>query len=311
MKTIILILIFNLSLIFAQDTSIVKYLPLKTGNVWIYNYSGSSGSGKMKMTVSGTVVNNGHIYYSLVLSGNACGCSFNSYSPFLTQLNSAIRMDSVTGNIFFNSTGGCSWNPNEVLFDSLKMSPGNIVNTSCYSTSCQDTNNINIFGGNYKSKNVGLPIMTYYKFRRYAKNLGLTNSIMGCYAGTTCAYNLQGCIIDGVLYGDTSFPVGINVLSTEIPENFSLSQNYPNPFNPTTHFGFRIAKFGLVRLTVFDALGREVSMLVNQQLQPGTYEADWDASEYPSGVYYYKLEVSPSTGIGKGFSETKKMVLIK
>jgi len=60
----------------------------------------------------------------------------------------------------------------------------------------------------------------------------------------------------------------------------------------------------LVRLTVFDVIGREIEVLVNQQLQPGTYEVSWDASAYPSGVYYYRLEA----GL---FSETKKMVLIK
>jgi len=98
--------------------------------------------------------------------------------------------------------------------------------------------------------------------------------------------------------------IGIQTISTEIPKSFSLSQNYPNPFNPTTHFGFRIADFGLVRLSVYDALGKEVTILVNQQLQPGTYEFSWDASGYSSGVYFYKL-------ITDEFSETRKMVLIK
>jgi hypothetical protein len=96
----------------------------------------------------------------------------------------------------------------------------------------------------------------------------------------------------------------VNQVSSEVPESFSLSQNYPNPFNPNTNFGFRIADFGLVKLTVFDAIGRVVEVLVNQQLQPGTYEVSWNASAYPSGVYYYSLESG-------AFSETKKMVLIK
>ena len=99
------------------------------------------------------------------------------------------------------------------------------------------------------------------------------------------------------------FPTGISLIS-ELAESFKLSQNYPNPFNPVTHFEFRIADFGLVRLTVFDAIGREIEALVNQQLQPGTYEVSWDASAYPSGVYYYRLEAG-------SFTETKKIVLIK
>jgi len=97
---------------------------------------------------------------------------------------------------------------------------------------------------------------------------------------------------------------GITQTGNNIPENYSLQQNYPNPFNPITHFGFRIAESGLVKLSVYDALSKEVEVLLNQQLQPGTYEADWDASTYPSGVYYYRLESG-------SFTDTKKMVLIK
>lgn len=103
----------------------------------------------------------------------------------------------------------------------------------------------------------------------------------------------------------------INQISTEIPKTSDLFQNYPNPFNPVTYFDFRIADFGLVKLTIFDVLGKEVEILLNRDLQPGSYKVDWDASVYPSGVYYYKLEVSPSTGSGRGFTETKKMILIK
>ncbi len=121
---------------------------------------------------------------------------------------------------------------------------------------------------------------------------------------STETYTLRGCIINGTIYGDTTVYLGINQLNTEIPEKFSLSQNYPNPFNPTTHFVFRIADFGFVRLTVYDVIGKEVQVLVNEELQPGSYEADWDASAYPSGVYYYKLESS-------GFTDTRKMLLVK
>lgn len=88
------------------------------------------------------------------------------------------------------------------------------------------------------------------------------------------------------------------------PGDFSLEQNYPNPFNPTTHFGFRIARFGLVRLTVYDVLGKEAAILVDQQLQPGKYEVEWNAESYPSGVYFYELTA------GK-YTETRKMVISK
>ena len=114
----------------------------------------------------------------------------------------------------------------------------------------------------------------------------------------------------------------INNSSGTIPDNYTLSQNYPNPFNPQTKINFSIplsrgvtAEGGLgvfVSLIIYDLLGREVTTLVNEELKPGTYEADWDGSGYSSGVYFYKLVVGdPSTGSGRGFVETKKMVLMK
>jgi hypothetical protein len=88
------------------------------------------------------------------------------------------------------------------------------------------------------------------------------------------------------------------------PETFELFQNYPNPFNPTTSFGFQIANFGMVTLVIYDMLGREVAMLVNEELPPGSHNVVWDASNYPSGVYFYSLQAG-------SFLETRKMVLIK
>lgn len=98
--------------------------------------------------------------------------------------------------------------------------------------------------------------------------------------------------------------IGIHSISNEIPSSFELYQNFPNPFNPITHFGFRIADFGSVNLSIFDILGREVETLVKQELNPGTYEAEWNAGNFPGGVYYYRLSA-------KNHIETKKMVLVK
>ncbi len=99
-------------------------------------------------------------------------------------------------------------------------------------------------------------------------------------------------------------PIGIQQISSEVPKRFSLSQNYPNPFNPVTNVKFQMPKSGFVKLVVFDALGRELETLVNQQLTAGTYNADWNAANYTSGVYFYKLT-------SEGFTETKRMILIK
>ena len=97
---------------------------------------------------------------------------------------------------------------------------------------------------------------------------------------------------------------GIQTLTTELPQKFSLSQNYPNPFNPSTKIRFQIAKATNVKLVVYDALGREVSVLANENMQPGSYVADFDAEGLPTGVYFYRLATSD-------FVETKRMILLK
>jgi len=100
------------------------------------------------------------------------------------------------------------------------------------------------------------------------------------------------------------FPISIEFANIKIPTNFSLSQNYPNPFNPQTKIKFAVPKASFTKIIIYDLLGREVTTLVNEVLEPGTYEADWDASIYSSGVYFYKI-------ITNELTETRKMVLMK
>ena len=86
--------------------------------------------------------------------------------------------------------------------------------------------------------------------------------------------------------------------------DFVLYQNYPNPFNPVTKIEFRISDFGFVNLKVYDVLGNEILTLINEYKTAGGYEVTFEASGLTSGIYYYRLESS-------GFSETKKMILLK
>lgn len=99
-------------------------------------------------------------------------------------------------------------------------------------------------------------------------------------------------------------PIGIIPISTEVPESFELKQNYPNPFNPVTNIEFSIAKTNVTSLTVFNSLGQLVATLVNQELKPGTYKYDFNASGLPSGSYYYRLTAGD-------FVKTNKMILVK
>lgn len=91
---------------------------------------------------------------------------------------------------------------------------------------------------------------------------------------------------------------------TQISEDFVLYQNFPNPFNPKTKISFSIQKYELVILKIYDALGHEISELINQGLQRGLYEYEWNGANYSSGVYFYSIEIND-------FRDSKKMLLIK
>jgi len=98
--------------------------------------------------------------------------------------------------------------------------------------------------------------------------------------------------------------IGVQNVSSETPENFGLMQNYPNPFNPSTKIKFTIPNAVYVSIIVYNAAGSEVEKLVFDNLSAGVYETEFDASNYSTGIYFYKL-------ISGDFSQTRKMMLIK
>jgi hypothetical protein len=148
---------------------------------------------------------------------------------------------------------------------------------------------------------------------------------------TTGLYELNdssGAVIRTIISGSGYFsgqfisyynPNLINAIhheSNTSPEEFQLYQNYPNPFNPVTKIKFRIPNSSVivrsgatwqspdVTLKVYDITGKEIAIVVNEQLKPGTYEVTFDASNLPSGIYFYQLQAGE-------FSQTKKMLMIK
>jgi len=102
------------------------------------------------------------------------------------------------------------------------------------------------------------------------------------------------------------FEDGLSVedLSTLRQKDFDLFQNYPNPFNPFTIVGFHIYNFAFVSVIIYDALGREVEILVNEEKQPGYYKVNFDGKNLTSGIYFYRLSAG-------NYSETKSMILLK
>lgn len=242
--------------------------------------------------------------------------SGQSWNPHLTCEGNMIYVvfdDDRTGNreIYFkrSTNNGLNWSSDAILTNNFAVSGSAAIAVSgiyahiVWSDDRDGNNEI------------------YYKFSTnsgstWGADTRLTNNSGISRGSTVC---LSGNSVNVLWYDDrngnyevyykrnpTGNPVGITLTGTEIPENFSLSQNYPNPFNPATKIRFAISGSTAAQtfLSVYDITGREVATLVNEELKPGTYEAEWYAGKFSSGVYFYKLNAG-------GFTDTKRMILVK
>lgn len=144
---------------------------------------------------------------------------------------------------------------------------------------------------------------TAYGIKYITDGFGFT-----AYNGEVLSYGLTGAIINGIQYGVIN-----QVRNTEnFPIIYQLMQNYPNPFNPVTTIKYSVPTISNIRLVVYDILGREIQVLVNEEKPPGNYRAQFDGTNLSSGVYFYVMKADNlSTGSGQSFIETKKLVLLK
>jgi hypothetical protein len=238
----------------------------------------------------------------------------NSTTGFISGVNN--QSSGASGIIFKSTNSGVSWNQinyivENCLLEGINFIPGTGLGI-CYGekfdgiTFLLDSSLIS------KSTDYGITWMEYTIKDDSTVNIGskMINETHWYISGGS-AIN-----VSKLLYTTNGGnPIGIKPVSNEIPKSFSLSQNYPNPFNPSTKIKFNIslsrgvdAEGGrgvLTKLIVYDVLGREVATLVNEKLSPGTYEAEWDASSFPSGMYFYQLAAR-----GKVI-DSKKMVFMK
>lgn len=234
-----------------------------------------------------------------------------------------------SGRILFTSNGGISWNTQttnvsstlrEIVMRSSSFGCAVGLNGIILTTTNAGTNwvnrsfsNINFYSADFSSIDTGYIGGQYGRIYK-TTNAGLNWSQQQTPADTIKNIKSIFCINsqiawasvkgDGLIYTTNGGVLDIWNISSETPTQYTLSQNYPNPFNPTTKICFAIPKQNLVKFSVYDVLGRVMAVLVNEELKPGTYEVDWDASHRASGFYYYKLEAD-------GFAETKKMVVLK
>ena len=142
---------------------------------------------------------------------------------------------------------------------------------------------------------------TTWEEQSYSGSLQGFNSIFFTDSTTGWIAGSDGSILHTTMAGITSVHDGSG---NQAPEHFSLQQNYPNPFNPSTTVEFSIPRQSFVTLKVYDLLGREVTTLVNEELQSGSYKTEFNGVNLSSGTYFYRM-------VANGFTQTKKFILMK
>lgn len=161
-------------------------------------------------------------------------------------------------------------------------------------------------GNEFKNFSISNTLEKYNIVSLSTGNYQIIINRLGYKSDSASVYLPSGVNLDTVDFTlDTLNYIVTNIVTnTNIPDEFVLYQNYPNPFNPVTSIRFDISKLSNVKITVYDMLGRELTGLIEKDLNAGSYAVKWNATSYPSGVYFYKLETEE-------YVDTKKMVLLK
>jgi hypothetical protein len=262
----------------------VVYCGTDDANVWVTQNGGTNWT-KINSGLPNRWVTRVTIHPD---SANVCYVTLSGY-----------KIDTIGAHIFRTTNYGTNW-------ISIK---GNLPDAPI--------NDVIIYPTNYNNLIIGTDIGV-----EYTTNLGTSWSFLGTGWPTyvpvhELKYHPPTGKLVAFTHGrsamSTNLLTGINNNGQNIPNKFSLSQNYPNPFNPSTKIKFDLPKSNLTlsgakglitRLTIYDITGKEIQTLVNESLQPGSYEVTFDGSNLPSGVYFYKLTAG-------SFTETKKMLMIK
>jgi len=307
MKIYFYLLAFLPSLIYSQNDSLkelLNYYPLQTGNYWEYQsywqqipFPPSDSSSQSIEVIGDTLLENGHTYKILLIK---------DLTPYHYQSCRLERIDSMTGCIY-RYTNDTTTN-HEYLTDSLfaeidgtyYSSRERTTSSGHYLTRCVGIKIDSVFGIPTKLKTFQdhsfIPGISY----TFAKGFGFLFSL-GCEFG--CGYTyLVYAKIDGKEYGKKT--TSINSDKNFSPNFFILNQNYPNPFNPSTVISFQLSANSKVSLKVYDVLGNEVAILIDEEKYAGNYKFDFNGSNLACGIYFYTLRAD-------NFVQNRKMILLK
>ena len=248
-----------------------------------------------------------------------------------TATNDIILIAGTGSGVYISTNNGLSWSQtamNANYINSLTVSGENIFASTGHLFLSTDR------GTSWTNVTTGLSNLPVWALATYGPNVFTLTNWGGIYLSTNNGSNwtlINEGIIDtlvlaigitdnyifasGVAEGLWRCPLSdlisaVGNLSFN-PTKFSLDQNYPNPFNPTTKISWQSPVSSRQVLKVFDVLGNEVAMLVNEEMEAGYQSVDFDASELPSGVFFYQLRIYLVNGKAGNFIETKKMLLLR
>lgn len=292
MRRIFMLLLFFVSIVFPGLVS--PQIPLQIGNRWDFvmlDWDGTPNSRHDTLSIS--------IYADSTIEDKKYYRVTQNY-----WIHDLVRSDTV-GVYFYDINNKKEW-----LFFQFNLPVGNYIQNG-YKLSPLDINN---FIQVYKNRDD-----TTFLFNQPIKRLGfhIIKSIDNAYSidinlqfgflyifvpspFSTQYINLIGCQIDGKVYGTLTTVKN----QIQIVDEYRLLQNYPNPFNPTTEINYSVPKQSNVTIKIFDALGREISTLVNEEKSAGTYKLNYNPVGLSNGIYFYQMKAND-------FIETKKMIVLR
>ena len=262
-----------------------------------------------------TPVAAGSIYFAFLINVQAVGTGdyFIAVSPSTAQTNYYARTHIKSSGSGFSIgisksnevTGGASYGTTVFNLNTTYLV---VVKHSFIAGDMNDAEKVFVFSSTLPATEPATAEITSYIETTKSDPVDL--GMVTLRQGSTSAGVSPALIIDGVRISDnwglavTGTATGVEDNSTGIPTTFELSQNYPNPFNPSTVIKYQIPQNSFVNINVYDVLGNQVRTLVREDKAAGSYSVKFDASNIPSGVYFYTIQAG-------AFSQTKKMILMK
>lgn len=276
-----------------KDYLTIKYNSSGTQQ-WLSKYNNSSADDD-DISRSIVLTNNNDV----VVTGSSKGSSSTDKEDYLT-----IKYNSLNGSEIFTARYNDSAANSKDIAYAVNVTASNssiFVTGSCRQSVSAGSEDIvtleysptGTFRKKYRIVNPGTDAA-------FGINIDGNNNfyIAGYLSGGSSGYNMSAA-----KYNDAGLTIITNT-ETGLPTDYSLAQNYPNPFNPSTNIKFDVKEPAFVKIAVYDILGKELFVPVNEYMRGGTYEVSLQLSNLPSGLYYYKMSAG-------SFTDTKKMMMIK